>query len=195
MKILPDCPDVLKHSPEEQLAAVKKRLEQRREYINAKIDRVIRQDISKTAPMEDIRIWMDSHAKGVGLDICCGNYVTEGAIGVDSAYDVVGNNFNFRGDNLAGFPSESFDYIVCNYFDCFDSPLKALNEWWRCLKVGGRVAIACSNADCYDLLDLPLNGKRQFLYTPHTLEHFFAKVFKSWNVKTHKSALLAVGVK
>jgi SAM-dependent methyltransferase len=195
MKELPPSPDVIQFTPEQQLESVRLRLEQRRTYINAKIDRILRQDVPKTAPVEGIRAWMDSFAKGVGVDICCGNYLTEGAIGVDSAYDVVGNSYNFRGDNLANFPATTFDYVVCNYFDCFENPLKTLNEWHRILKVGGKVAFVCSNADCYQPLDLPLNGKRQFLYTPHTMELYMSKIFKQWNVQTHRASILTWGVK
>lgn len=192
----PPCPDVVKFTREEQLAAIKQRLDRRREYFNAKMDRVIRQEMAKASSGEEIRAWMDSFAKGEGLDICCGNYLTAGAIGVDSAYDVLGNSFNFRGDNLAGFSSDSFDYIVCNYFDCFDNPLKVLNEWKRVLKPGGKVAFVASNAECYTALDLPLNGKRQFLYTPHTMELFMHKMeWKGFKVQTHLSAILTWGVK
>jgi SAM-dependent methyltransferase len=195
MRELPPSPDVIVFTPEQQMESVRRRLEQRRTYINAKIDRVIRQDVNKTAPMEGLRSWMDSFAKGTGLDICCGNYVTEGAIGVDSAYDVLGNNFNFRGDNLAGFTAESMDYVVCNYTDCFDSPLKFLNEWRRVLKPGGIVAFACSNAECYDPQDEVLNGKRQFLYTPHTMRLYLSKVFGNCTVQTHRNAILSTATK
>lgn len=191
----PASPDIEKLSPEQKKESILKRLEARRTWFNAKIDRIIRQDVAKTYPMEGVRAWMDSFANGVGLDICCGNYLTEGAIGVDSAYDVVGNSFNFRGDNLAGFPADSFDYIVCNYFDCFENPLKALNEWRRVLRVGGKVAFVCSNAECYEALDMPLNGKRQFLYTPHTMELYMSKIFKHWNIQTHLSSILTWGIK
>jgi len=195
MKPLSECPDIKKFSREEQLEAIKRRLEIRRAYLNAKIDRVLRQDINKTASGEDIRAWMDSFANGVGLDICCGNYLTEGAIGVDSAYNVLGNSFNFQGDNLAGFPAESMDYIVCNYADCFDNPLKVLNEWKRVLKVGGKIAFVVSNADCYEASDNMLNGKRLFLYTPHTIELYLMKVFGNCKVRTHLSMILATAIK
>ena len=191
----PPSPDVQKFTADEQMAAIVGRLEQRRTYVNAKIDRVLRQEAKKASPGEDVRAWMDSFAKGVGLDICCGNYLTEGAIGVDSAYDVLGNSFNFRGDNLAGFQADSFDYIVCNYFDCFGNPLQVLNEWRRVLRVGGVVAFVAANAECYEPLDIPLNGKRQFLYTPHTMELFMSKIFRGYKVQTHLSTILTWGIK
>ena len=191
-----DCPDVTKFTPEQRLEAIKRRLDKRRDYFNAKMDRVIRQEMLKASPGEDLRAWMDSFAKGSGLDICCGNYLTDGSIGIDSAYDVLGNHFNFRGDNLAGFSADSFDYVVCNYADCFDSPLRFLNEWKRVLKPGGQTAFIVSNADCYGALDLPLNGKRQFLYTPHTMELFMYKLqWKSFKVQTHQTMILTWGIK
>jgi|SRR3990172_4749448 len=188
-------PEVQKFTTEQQLEAVKRRLEVRRTYVNAKIDRVLRQDINKTHGGEDVRAWLDSFAKGTGLDICCGNYLTDGAIGVDSAYDVLGNSFNFRGDNLAGFPADTFDYVVCNYTECFDSPLKAFNEWRRVLKSGGVLALSCSNADCYDDSDKMLNGKRQFLYTPHTMRLYLSGVFGTCKIQTHLSVILATATK
>ncbi len=192
----PPCPDVQALSEADRMAAIKRRLDKRREYFNAKMDRVIRQEMKKASPGEYVRAWIDKHAQGLGLDICCGNYPVDNAIGVDSAYDVLGNNFNFRGDNLASFTKESFNFVACNYFDCFDNPLKVLNEWHRVLKPQGKVILVASNADCYDSSDLPLNGKRQFLYTPHTISLFMHKIgWANFSVQCHLSSILVLGSK
>lgn len=194
----PPCPDVAQTSEEERLASMKRRVEVRRYYINAKIDRVIRSEVTqKNLGGEELRIWLERFTKtGVGLDICCGNFlIAETGIGVDSAYNVVGNDYNFKGDDLTSFNRDSMNYIVCNYFDCFDSPLKVLNEWYRVIKNNGVMAIVCSNADCYPENGSLLNGKRCFLYTPHTIKQYVTKVFGNCAVKVHKTFLLVTATK
>jgi SAM-dependent methyltransferase len=191
-------PELEKHSLADRLASMTKRIELRRTYLNAKIDKVLRNEVTnKNVGGEELRIWLEQFTKtGEGCDICCGNFlIGENTTGIDSAYDVMGNNYNFRGDDLSTFEAGRMDYIVCNYFDCFESPLKALNEWHRALKVGGKVAFACANSECYPEDGSMLNGKRRFLYTAGTIHQFMMKVFGNCTVKEHRTALLVSAVK
>lgn len=194
----PACPEIENTSVEARLASMKRRVEDRRTYINAKMDKVLRREVTeKNLGGEELRLWLEKFTlhHTTGVDICCGNFLVGNSIGIDSAFDVIGNHYNFRGDDLTTFAANSLEYVVCDYFDCFDSPLKVLNEWHRALKPGGKVAFTCSNAECYpDTGDL-LNGKRRFLYTQHTITQFVNKVFGNCDAKTHKTALLVSAAK
>lgn len=196
MKQQPICPEIEEIPMEKKLASMKARLEVRRDKLNKRIDKVIRTEVTeKNSGGEDLRVWLDQFVKGTGVDICCGNFLI-GETGVDSSAYVVGNDYNFSGEDLSTFEPDTMDYIVCNYFDCFDSPLKALNEWWRTLKPGGTLAFICTNAECHPLEGTLLNGKRRFLYTPHTITQFMNKVkFKNIEVKPHKTAIFVKGIK
>lgn len=201
MKQFPPLPELAKYSQTEKIDAIKRRLEERQRFWHLKLERNMRElTAPKNADSEESRIWLEQFVKvgGEGLDICTGSYTIGGedTIGVDSAYNMMGNHLNFTGDSLVNFRPNSFDYIVCNYFDCFESPLKALNEWLRVLKPAGVVAFVCSNAECFDLNGTLLNGKRQFLYTPHTITQFMnAANFQDVKVQVHRKYILVNGVK
>jgi SAM-dependent methyltransferase len=194
----PSLPELTKYSREAQLASMANRIELRRKYLNDKANKILCTEVThKNVGGEELRIWLDQFTKtGEGCDICCGNFlIGENSDGIDSAYDVLGNNYNFKGDDLSTFEAGRLDYLVCNYFDCFESPLKVLNEWHRALKVGGRLAFASANSECYPADGSMLNGKRRFLYTTGTITQFMMKVFGNCTVSEHKTALLVSAVK
>lgn len=120
------------------------------------------------------REWLEQHAKGVGLDIACGDFPIGDAAGVDGdIHAVIGADYFCEGDELTFQEHGKLDFIVTNYLDAFPTPLKVLNEWHRCLRVGGVVAIVCRNADKYDEPKGPLtNGRRQSVYTVKTLPQY-----------------------
>ncbi|MFX1384903.1 MAG: class I SAM-dependent methyltransferase [Promethearchaeota archaeon] len=133
------------------------------------------------------RAWLEKHAKGEGLDICSGHIPLGDACGIDiNSYECHHNNgalgplcyIRVEGDDLGGFDSDGLDFIVTNYFEIFSSPLKALNEWFRILKKGGKLAIVCANADKYPNRAGPLakNSHRMHLQTPSTIRCYLEKV-------------------
>ena len=95
------------------------------------------------------REFLEKHAVGVGVDVCCGDFLIEGAVGVDSAQAALGADYHCRGDDLAFSKANELDYVVTNYLEALPSTLKALNEWYRCLKAGGTLALVCMDADSY----------------------------------------------
>lgn len=93
---------------------------------------------------------------GKGLDIGCGQQkVVETAIGVDmvAGGDMLGGfggmqaiskaDVRGSGDNLHMFESESMDYVTSRHnIEHYANPIKALHEWYRVLKKGGRLGIS-----------------------------------------------------
>lgn len=121
---------------------------------------------------EKDRLWLDQFVKGNGLDICCGDFIV-GDVGVDGDRNKVGADYLVSGDELTFQDPESLDYIVTNYLDAFPNPLKALNEWWRCLRKGGVLAIVCRDSDSYKNSLGPLNNAvRQSCYTKSMLSFY-----------------------
>jgi len=149
---------------------------------------------------EDDRQWLDQFAKGQGFDIACGDFIIGDvvqAIGVDGAPRMLGTDYWSEGDNLSFQPADTLDYIVTNYLDGMPSPLKALNEWYRCIKPGGKIAVVCRDADSYKDDMGPLsNGRRQSCYTATTLKNYlFRAGFKKVKVEHGNMSLRGTGVK
>lgn len=137
-------------------------------------------------PNEDPdRKWLEQFLKGSGLDIACGDFVLGDSVGVDSDIYTLGADYNYAGDELTFQKPESLDYIVTNYFDAFPTPLKALHEWWRCLKREGTLAIICRDADTYFTEQGPLeNVQRNSLFTKKTLSMYLWRAgFRLVNVE------------
>jgi len=151
------------------------RLDRRVETLKHRIERVKRRyinnlDYENTDAGEADRIWLDQFAKGNGLDICCGDFVIGDAWGVDGHETMIGTDYWSEGDELAFQEPGKLDFVVTNYLDGFANPLKALNEWYRCLKPGGTLAIVVRDADQYDGNYGPLeNHKRGAVFTQKTL--------------------------
>ena len=139
------------------------------------LDHDMKKNLDEVHDMERDRLWLDQFAVGSGLDICCGDFLVGDSVGVDCNRFTLGADYLSHGDALTFQRSEDLDFIVTNYLEAMPNPLSAFNEWYRCLKPGGRLAIVCRDADKYSLNN-PLgaldNRKRQTTYTKTTLSHY-----------------------
>ena len=61
------------------------------------------------------REFLEKHAVGVGVDICCGDFVTADAIGVDPAIEVLGADYRLSDGELSFSKARELDYVVTNY--------------------------------------------------------------------------------
>ena len=122
------------------------------------------------------RKFLEKHAVGIGADICCGDFLVEDAIGVDSAFAVLGTDYHLSGDDLSFSRAKELDYVVTNYIEALPNTLKAMNEWHRCLKVGGIVALVCRDADTYTNAKGALsNRNRVHTFTKVTIAHYLSR--------------------
>lgn len=92
----------------------------------------------------------DTYFKGRGLDIGYRGYhtnidpVVENAIGVDTDYP------GYDGENLP-FPDNSQDFIHSSHcLEHIDDYVKAIQEWYRVLKVGGYMIITVPSQFLYE---------------------------------------------
>jgi SAM-dependent methyltransferase len=108
-----------------------------------------RLDKENPGDVED-RTFLEKHAIGIGVDIACGDLVIGDALGVDVREWVLGVDYNTKGDELTFSKSGEMDYVVTNYLEALPSTLNALNEWHRCLKPGGTLAMICRDANSYN---------------------------------------------
>lgn len=116
--------------------------------------------------------------QGRGIDIGCGpNKISDETIGVDliPKGETIGKyggdpqmscaDVKASGDDLFMFDSESLDYVVARHnLEHYSNPIKALREWYRVLKLGGKLGITTPDG-------MKLNG----LYLDATHQHSFSR--------------------
>lgn len=151
----------------------------------------------QNSPDQEDRVWLDSFVKGEGVDICCGDFLVDGAIGVDgavsyigeSAAHVLGADYRCDGDELSFAGHAALDFVVTNYFEALPHTLNALNEWWRVLKPGGVLAIVCMDAEAYPS-KYPMgplkNRQKNHTYTAVTITQYLYRAEFS-DVKVEKT--------
>ncbi|MHA2066702.1 MAG: hypothetical protein ACXABY_20210 [Candidatus Thorarchaeota archaeon] len=178
------------------------RLDRRVQTITDRAEKVKRRYVADCdrigeAPGEDERLWLDQFAKGNGLDIACGDFLCGDANGVDGHERMVGCDWWCEGDELAFQEPGKLDFVVTNYLDGFANPLKALNEWWRCIRPGGIIAIITRDSDAYVGPTGPLeNARRQMAYNVNTLKFFLGRAgFVNVTVVADDKRLWATGYK
>jgi len=164
---------------EERIQSALKRVNRRVEILLHRYDKLKRLIINDgwTGAEED-RIWLEQFAIGVGMDICCGDFVIgENSIGVDGDYHKIGLDKFTSGDDITDESADSMDYIVSNYIDAFDSPFKAFTCWHRLLKTDGTLAFTCRNAEVFETDKGPLeNRNRRCLYTPKLIKFYMHRL-------------------
>jgi SAM-dependent methyltransferase len=152
------------------------RLSRREQKFNLAVAKLRAQIETGVIGGEPDRLWLDGHAKGKGLDMCCGDFPIKGAEGVDVSSKKIGADFLAKGDELTFVDNNSLDFVVTNYLDVFPDTLKVLNEWYRILKSGGRLALVCRNADAYLNPLGPLdNSHRVSLFTMKTIQLYLER--------------------
>lgn len=150
------------------------RLQKRKEQIDSAYNKLIRQAEAGILGGEEDRLWLDQFTQGVGLDLCCGDFKVENAIGIDNDPKKIGSDLFFIDCRyLTGIEDQGCDFVVSNYLDCFPNPIDILTTWKRVIKKGGRLALIVRNSEAYSNLSGPLeNLRRQSLYTPKTLSFY-----------------------
>ncbi len=186
---------------------MKWRLDLRVESVRARADKCIRRFVDKLSDeeaekTESDRLWLDQFAVGSGLDIACGDFLIgaeEQAVGVDGDRRYIGADIHSEGDELAFQSPETLDYVVTNYLEGMPYPLNALNEWWRVLRPGGKLAIICRDANSYPpkyLKGALSNGSRQNTYTSVTLGHYLYRAgFTDYKYEEVGGGIRATAVK
>lgn len=159
-------------------ASMIRRIEYREEKLKNRMDRMRRYIEAGRVGGEENRMWLDQWAQdGVGLDICCGDFLIGEAEGVDTTPEMLGTDYSLiEGEALVTFEPGELDFVVTNYLDIFPNPLKALQEWHRVLKVGGRLAVVCCDAYKYPARLGPLrNHRRASCFVPRTLRCYLER--------------------
>ncbi len=146
----------------------------RAEKIIAKWGR--RLDTPMPVGLAEDREFLEWYAKGDGVDVCCGDFLIEDSVGVDTRRTVLGADFHFSADTLSFQKPESCDYVVSNYLEAVPNTIGALNEWYRVLKSGGTLAMICRDAEQYTQPEGALaSAHRQHTFNKTTLRHYMCR--------------------
>lgn len=91
------------------------------------------------------------YLSGKGLDIGCGTFkVLPQALGVDNDMTSVRNIAVHDATDLSLFATQQFDWVYSSHLlEHLVDPQKALAEWWRVLKVKGRLVLYLPHEDLY----------------------------------------------
>lgn len=153
--------------------SMRNRLIARKDLIISYIDRLIRMVDAGQLGGESGRIWLDQFAKGVGVNLCCGDFSIGESLGIDTdpmkiAIDLWGQADHYTND------LPPLDFVVTNYLECFSDPLGVLKSWHKKLKVGGAFAVVACNTDMYTNKGGPLlNHRRLNCFSVLTLKAYF----------------------
>lgn len=124
--------------------------------------------------------WVKPYVEGkLGLDIACGDWKINEAIGVDKCSRLAvlaSDGLACRGDMLHVVDTESQDFVMSNYADAFNAPLVAFREWHRVLKRGGELFLCVPNSDSVGYSDTSMgplrNSHRHSCFTKFTLKFY-----------------------
>lgn len=132
-----------------------------------------RLDVPIPPGLVEDREFLEKYAVGDGVDVCCGDFLIEEAVGVDTRRTVMGADFHFSADTLSFAKPNTLDYVVSNYLEAVPNTIGALNEWYRTLKPGGQLAMICRDADQYIQPEGALtSGHRQHTFSAVTVAHY-----------------------
>lgn len=123
--------------------------------------------------LKEDRDFLVQYAVGDGVDVCCGDFLIEDSVGVDTRRTVLGADFHFSAETLSFAKPETCDYVVSNYLEAVPNTIGALNEWYRVLKNGGTLAMICRDAEQYVQPEGALvSSHRQHTFNKTTLSHY-----------------------
>lgn len=103
------------------------------------------------------------YIRGKGIDIGCGpTKVLPHAIGIDSLKDTELFGVEMKPDLVCedatqlAIPDADLDFVFSSHLlEHIEDTGKALNEWWRCLKVGGYLVLYLPHRDLYPNIGTP----------------------------------------
>ena len=153
-------------------------VDRRIKHVTERADKIMlkwgrRLDAPIPAGLVEDREFLEKYAIGDGVDVCCGDFLIEDAVGVDTRRTVAGADFHFSADTLSFTKPNTLDYVVSNYLEAVPNTIGALNEWYRCLKPGGTLAMICRDSDQYIQLEGALtSGHRQHTFSKVTIKHY-----------------------
>ena len=153
-------------------------VDRRIQFCKDRADKIIRKwgsrlDSPLAPGLKEDRDFLEKYAIGEGLDVCCGDFLIEDSIGVDTRGTVLGADFHFSAETLSFRHHNSCDYVVSNYLEAVPNTIGALNEWWRVLKPGGTLAMICRDAEQYIQPEGALASEhRQHTFNKTTLRHY-----------------------
>ena len=154
----------------------------------------------KTAAADKDYEFLKQFVVGRGLDICCGDFLIEGATGVDK-WLTLGAFLGHAGTNGENLAQEegSQDFVITNYPEVFENIPRAFREWHRVLKPGGRIGIVARNADHAQFSKdrgVLKNHHRNSAFNVNTLRMYLTRAgFLGVQVEIHDTALYAQGYK
>ncbi len=123
---------------------------------------------------------LETYCVGKGANIGCGARRIGNSIGVD-VRPILGKVDIIADAAKLPFPNNHLDYIVSSH--CLEhvdrGPVMVLREWVRCVRPVGVIALIVPDAD-YGIgalkLDTTTPGEHLHLFTPETLQTYFAFV-------------------
>lgn len=165
----------------ERIQSAYKRIDRRVKKLLRKYEKLKRLIVDhKWTGGEEDRVWLEQFTLGIGMDICCGDFVIgENSVGVDPAEGMIGADKQITGDEITDESYNSMDYIVSNYVDVFSDPFKVFTSWHRLLKSGGTLAFICRNSDAFSASESPgplKNKNRHCLYTPNIVRFYLDRL-------------------
>ena len=150
--------------------------------------------------------WLQQFAVGTGYELAAGNFpclMADGSGFVRSiSLGIEAGNFNGirrDGTDLSIIPSNTLDFIITNYFETFEYPIRVLLEWNRVLKTGSTLAMILMDTEHkdYDKRCGPLTSPRRMnCYTSLTIQRYLERAeFRQVTTEKYDHTLRVKAVK
>ena len=143
---------------------------------------------------EEGREWLERHAVGTGINICCGDFPIGESLGADIDIRKLAVDLWAFADRFT-HDLPLLDYMVTNYLECFPDPGRVLHEWNQRIRMGGHLAVVCCDSDVYENSTGPLaNKRRAHCFTFNTLRFYLSRAgftVRDWEKKDLELRVLA----